>query len=174
MCGVCPHPGPTPQHTGHENHAHGMMDCSFFCNDGPDSVIKQPSDVSEMELLHIHSLNITSAFTHQEFLLSPHAHIKFVQEASMNATQSELLRGTLAEHQYRYHFTCTDPEYVRPVGGVGAVVSRQFRVHTLKPITPEYAKIANNGRTQLVAIGLPNGVVLTVGNIYGWTGGAPR
>ena len=124
-----------------------------------------------MDLLHIHSYNTTSLFRHMDLLQEPGPHLRRLQETSLTGAQCVQVVKFLQEQGFRYNLTGLDPEQVRPTGGLGVIACAHYRVHALAPQTSAFGKISNNGRCQLVGIGLPRSNVLTIVNLYCWTGG---
>ena len=63
----------------------------------------------------------------------------------------------------------TDHELTHHTGGVGVVSPKQGTMQRLQPTTSPLQDIGDNGRYMITTHPLPNGALLAVCNLYGWT-----
>ena len=131
-------------------------------------------DGSHKTAIVLETSNITCLETHMDELVNSNADFTFFQEASalpavIATTKSKFLNNT----NKVIDVGCLDPTTKHNVGGVGACAYKKpHRLIPMESRTKVFAEAVLNGRVMHYGIGTVGGKVISVFNIYGYSGGA--
>eukprot|EP00973_Karenia_brevis_P036401 5019798-Karenia_brevis.AAC.1 len=115
--------------------------------------------------------NISTLSTYLPDLMSKQFDICFLQETSIPKTSFVDAYNLVKDFKSKSFLTPTDPECIKPTGGLGAIFRNGIKIVKIQPLTKDFQELQNGGRVQLIAIVLPNDVIILVANMYCWTNG---
>ena len=121
----------------------------------------------------LESKNVTCLATHEEGMVHRAARVSVLQEHSLPPAELKRLKHRLrTQHAKQLVAGPTEPGNLHNAG-VGAIAGTFDTLFEFIPITAEFKKIRNSGRVIHMGFGMgKGGVIFSIFNIYGVSGGA--
>jgi hypothetical protein len=119
------------------------------------------------------SKNVTCLATHEQGMIYRAARVSVVQEHSLTTRQRQQLKHRLnTDHSKHFVAGPTDPNNVHNAK-VGAIEGAYDTLFEFVPITQDFKKVRDSGRAIHMGYGMGKcGVVFSIFNVYGFSGGA--